>query len=65
MPKKTFFKLPSKVQASIIETAMDIYINNKFENITIRTLSEQLNVSMGSFYDYFQDKDELYFYIFR
>lgn len=64
MPKKTFFKLPSKVQASIIETAMDIYINNKFENITIRTLSEQLNVSMGSFYDYFQDKDELYFYIF-
>ena len=64
MPKKTFFKLPSKVQASIIETAMDIYISNKFENITIRTLSEQLNVSMGSFYDYFYDKDELYFYIF-
>lgn len=64
MPKKTFFKLPSKVQASIIETAMDIYIQNPFENITIRTLSEQLNVSMGSFYDYFHDKDELYFYIF-
>lgn len=64
MPKKTFFKLPSKVQAEIIETAIDVYISNRFENITIRTLSEQLDISMGSFYDYFHDKDELYFYIF-
>lgn len=64
MPKKAFFKLPAKTQASIIETAIDIYTHEKFENITIRTLSEQLNLSIGSFYDYFQDKDELYFYIF-
>lgn len=64
MPKKAFFKLPSKTQAEIIETAIDVYINEKFENITIRTLSERLNISIGSFYDYFLDKDELYFYIF-
>lgn len=64
MPKKAFFKLPAKAQSGIIETAIDIYTHEKFENITIRTLSEQLNISIGSFYDYFQDKDELYFYIF-
>lgn len=64
MPKKAFFKLPSKMQAEIIETAMDFYISEKFETITIRTLSEQLNISIGSFYDYFNDKDELYFYMF-
>ncbi|WP_071433022.1 TetR/AcrR family transcriptional regulator [Angelakisella massiliensis] len=64
MPKKAFFKLSSKAQAEIIETAIDVYTEEKFENITIRTLSEQLNISIGSFYDYFYDKDELYFYIF-
>ena len=65
MPKKAFFKLPSKTQAMIIETAMDVYVREPFESITIRTLSELLSISIGSFYDYFQDKDELYFYIFE
>lgn len=64
MPKKTFFKLPSKNQKEIIDTAMEVYIHEKFEDITIRSLSERLNLSIGSFYDYFQDKDEVYFYIF-
>lgn len=64
MPKKAFFKLSAKLQAEIIETAIDVYIHERFENITIRTLSEQLKLSIGSFYDYFYDKDELYFYIF-
>lgn len=64
MPRKTFFNLPAKVQAEILETAMNVYINEKFENITIRMLSDQLNISIGSFYDYFHDKDELYFYLF-
>ncbi len=64
MPKKTFFNLSAKAQAEIIETAIDVYTQEKFENITIRTLSERLNISIGSFYDYFYDKDELYFYIF-
>ena len=64
MPKKTFFKLPSKVQGEIIDTAMEVYLHEKFEDITIRTLSDRLNLSVGSFYDYFFDKDEVYFYIF-
>lgn len=64
MPKKSFFKLPAKTQAEIISTAIDVYTHEKFENITVRTLSEQLDLSIGSFYDYFCDKDELYFYIF-
>lgn len=64
MPKKTFFNLPAKQQAEILDAAMNVYTQESFENITIRTLSEQLDISIGSFYDYFHDKDELYFYLF-
>ncbi len=63
MPKKTFFNLLPEKKQKIIDATYDIFINEKYENVTIRGISSKAGISIGSFYQYFHDKDELYLYL--
>ena len=63
MPKQTFFNLPSDKRNKIINAAYDIFIENDYEDVKIRMITSRAEISIGSFYKYFQDKDELYIYL--
>lgn len=63
MPKQRFFNLPSKKRESIIDSAYDVFIAMDYENVDIRTITKAANISIGSFYQYFHDKDDLYLYL--
>jgi hypothetical protein len=63
MPKKTFFNLPDTKRQKIIDTAYELFINNDYKDINIRKLASSFEISLGSFYQYFENKDDLYLYL--
>lgn len=63
MPKNTFFNLPEEKKQRIIDTAYDEYLNKPYEEVTVRSIVEKADIPIGSFYKYFEDKDELYLYL--
>lgn len=63
MPKQTFFNLPKDKKEKIIDTAYDIFIAMDYKDVDIRTITKAANISIGSFYQYFHDKDDLYLYL--
>jgi AcrR family transcriptional regulator len=65
MPKQTFFNLPDDKKQRIIDATFDIFINEEYKNVNIRDIAKKANISIGSFYQYFYDKDDLYLYFFN
>ncbi|QOR36243.1 TetR/AcrR family transcriptional regulator [Clostridium sp. 'deep sea'] len=63
MPKQTFFNLPYFKRNLIINNTYDLFINNDYKDITIRAIAKNANISIGSFYQYFEDKDDMYLYL--
>lgn len=64
MPKKTYFKLSEEKKEKIIKATYEIFINNSYEGVHIREIAKKANISVGSFYQYFYDKEDLYLYFF-
>lgn len=60
MPKQTFLNLPSEKQTIIIEISKKEFSNNLFENVSINKIIKEAGISRGSFYTYFNDKEDLY-----
>lgn len=65
MPKRTFFRLPPAKQTQIIESAIHIFSSRDYSKVTIDAIVEQAQIPKGSFYQYFENKNDLYTYIFE
>lgn len=63
MPKDTFFNLPEEKRQKIIDAAMLEFEGNSFENASINQIISGAQISKGSFYQYFEDKKDLYKHI--
>lgn len=63
MPKNTFFNLCEEKQMRIIHAGYTIFLNNSYESVTIRDIVKEADIPIGSFYRYFEDKDDLYIYM--
>lgn len=63
MPKSTFFNLPKEKMDRIIEIAVKEFKEYSYENASINRIVENAEISKGSFYQYFEDKKDLYKYI--
>lgn len=63
MPKDTFHNLSGEKQRCILNAACKIFINNPYDKVTIRDIIKEAGISIGSFYRYFKDKDDLYIYM--
>jgi len=63
MPKETFLNLPKKKKYNIIDKIYDVFIENDYEKVTIREITKKTGISIGSFYQYFFDKDDIYLYL--
>lgn len=63
MPKKTFFNLPIDKKQKIIDAAYDLFIENDYKDVNIRSIAKKAGISIGSFYQYFDDKDDLYLFL--
>ena len=63
--KPAFERLSPERKKKLIDTAMDLYFEMPFEEITIRILVDRLGINMNTFYRYFETKDDLFLYIFK
>ena len=63
MPHKTFFNLPKEKQNKIIKFAKEEFANYLFEDASVNRIVKAADLSRGSFYLYFENKEDLYFYV--
>jgi AcrR family transcriptional regulator len=63
MPKQTFFNLPDSKQQRIIKAATEEFAVYPYLKTSINRIIEKADISKGSFYQYFNNKKDLYKYI--
>lgn len=65
LPKKTFFHLPKEKQDRLLEAAAIEFSRVPIQDASIANIVKLANIARGSFYQYFEDKEDLYFYYFE
>ncbi len=63
MPKPTFFNLPPEKREKIINAAVDEFAEYGLENASTNRIVENSGISKGSFYQYFEDKQDVFMYL--
>lgn len=63
MPKDTFFNLPKEKRERIVEAAIDEFAIHPYHQARVTTIAEEAGIAKGSFYQYFEDKKDLFKYL--
>lgn len=63
MPKQTFFNLPEEKRSAIVDAAIDEFAEYGFESASINRIVANSGISKGSFYQYFEDKRDVFMYL--
>lgn len=63
MPKETFLKLPEEKKKKIIKAAKKEFKRVPLEQASIKNIVEDAEIARGSFYQYFESKEDLMGYI--
>ena len=64
MPKETFFNLNNEKKKKIIDSSVLEFANNSFDEAKLSSIIKTAGIPRGSFYQYFEDKSDLYKYLF-
>ncbi|GCF95656.1 TetR family transcriptional regulator [Enterococcus florum] len=65
MPKETFYHLSEKKQQRIMDAAKKEFSRVPLGEASIAQIIKDADIPRGSFYQYFEDKEDLYFYYFQ
>lgn len=63
MPKQTFFNLPEEKRETIVNAAIDEFAEYGLENASTNRIVKHSGIAKGSFYQYFEDKQDLFMYL--
>lgn len=63
MPKETFYRLPDEKRERIMAAAEREFLENSFEAAAINRIIKEAAIPRGSFYQYFEDKKDIFLYI--
>ncbi len=63
MPTKAFFNLDIQKQTRLLDAAKHEFSQNLFENTSINKIIKNIDMPRGSFYLYFNNKEDIYLYI--
>lgn len=61
MPTQTFYRLPDEKRERLIDAAWEEFTTNRFADASINRIVRAACIPRGSFYQYFEGKDELFF----
>ncbi|MHC5269497.1 TetR/AcrR family transcriptional regulator [Enterococcus sp. LJL98] len=65
MPTETFFNLAKEKQERILKAAEREFSRVGLKEASIARVIKEADISRGSFYQYFEDKEDLYYYYFQ
>ena len=63
MPKETFYRLPDEKRERGMAAAEREFLENSFEAASINRIIKEAAIPRGSFYQYFEDKKDIFLYI--
>ena len=63
MPKETFFNLQEEKRTSITNIAIEEFGNHDYGDVSISRIVARAGIAKGSFYQYFENKEDLYSYL--
>ncbi|WP_194287414.1 TetR/AcrR family transcriptional regulator [Gracilibacillus oryzae] len=64
MPKTTFFNLPSGKKHTLIEALQKEFSHVPLTDASISNIIQYANIPRGSFYQYFHNKEDAFYYLF-
>lgn len=65
MPSSTFLNLPAEKQEKLLEAATREFSHKPFNEASINQIIKEAGIPRGSFYMYFQDKEDLFRYLVK
>ena len=65
MPSSTFLNLPAEKQEKLFEAATREFSHRPFNEASINQIIKEAGIPRGSFYMYFQDKEDLFRYLLK
>ncbi|MEJ8751441.1 TetR/AcrR family transcriptional regulator [Lagierella sp. ICN-221743] len=63
MPKKTFYNLSDEKRGKIIDVLKKNFEQKTIFEANVKEIVEELQIARGSFYQYFEDLEDSYFFI--
>ncbi|MGB3261226.1 TetR/AcrR family transcriptional regulator [Paenisporosarcina sp.] len=63
MPKQTFINLPNDKKETLIHAAMKEFSRAPLFEASISNIVKEAGIPRGSFYQYFEDKEDLYYFL--
>ena len=63
MPKQTFFNLPENKKRKILEAAKNEFSRVSVTEASINNIVTEANIARGSFYQYFESKEDLFLFM--
>ena len=63
MPTNTFFRLPEEKRQRLLDAAWGEFTRVSYVDVSINRIIQQAHIPRGSFYQYFSDKEELFYYL--
>ncbi len=63
MPKQTFFNLPKEKRERIVMASIDEFAQYYYHKASISRIVKNAGIAKGSFYQYFEDKKDLFKFI--
>lgn len=64
MVQTTYLNLKKEKKEWIRSNVIEMFVEKDFEDVKIRDLAEKCGISTGSFYKYFESKEDMYLYFF-
>lgn len=65
MPKQTFYKLPQEKQERILAAAKREFTHVRYDDASINQIVREAGIPRGSFYQYFEDKQDIFLYFLK
>jgi AcrR family transcriptional regulator len=62
MPHETFYNLSAGKKERIVKSAIDEFLRTPYEKTSIDRIVKGAGIPKGSFYQYFENKDDIYIY---
>ena len=63
MPKQTFLNLPEEKRETIMNAAVEEFAEYGLENASTNRIVKNSGIAKGSFYQYFEDKQDVFMYM--
>src|SRR5690349_22208673 len=63
MPKQTFLNLPEEKRETIFNAAVEEFAEYGLENASTNRIVANSGIAKGSFYQYFEDKQDVFMYL--